>query len=214
MCLLNNHGGRTIPMIRYRYQFWRYFTSLFLHVSNQHIFGNLLLLYFLLKILKHKSQLKPSRSLFITLLAGLLSNILAGIPNQEQLGVGFSPVIYAALGQIIYEGLYVSQKGLKILFNTQELLIVTITVIFGLMSNGESSDVSSHLFGILFGYMFRMYCEPQNRVLLNRHSVNRFKAIVSISVIALNFVWLFLIYGSEEEKIAASYKMGCNYVYK
>ena len=162
MCVLNNHGGRTMPMIRYNLQFWRYFTSLFLHVSTQHLVGNLLLLFFLIKILKINSKIFSSQNLSIAFAGGFLANVLAGIPNYDQLGVGFSPVVYSILGVICFDGFKIAPKGLKIYLNTQELMIVAITFIFGILSNGESSDVSSHVMGIVFGYGLRYLNSLEN----------------------------------------------------
>jgi ABC-type methionine transport system permease subunit len=98
------------------------------------------------------------------------------------------------------------------------MLILTICLVFGLMSNGESSDVTSHYLGIIFGVLLTclestgqikdLKLSPITKWTLNTLTK---KSFMVLSVIALNLIWLYSFYGGDEEEIAASFNMGCNY---
>ncbi len=203
MCVLNNHGGRTLPLIRFRHEIWRFITSIFLHVSKQHLMGNLLFTYFLLEILKIHASQKALKNLENAFLAGFLANMLSGIPNYDQLGVGFSPVVYSILGIVLTEGVKLSYSENKFAtkFKTQEMLIVLICLAFGLASNSESCDVTSHFLGLVFGSVLTNF---------SKYKIRGKLLFVGV-IIMTNLSWIYFCYGGLEEEIAASFNMGCNY---
>jgi hypothetical protein len=135
-----------------------------------------------------------------------MANTISSIPNQDSLGVGFSPVVYTTLGIILKEGLLFHRKGLTLNFNTQELMIISLAMALGLASNGETTDRTCHAMGIVFGYVLR--------AIQNTHKATR--STRTWALVAVTFTvattWLFFFYGSEEQEIAASFNMGCNYL--
>lgn len=103
LCLLSNQGGRVLPLIRYKLQFWRFITSLFLHVNLGHLIGNVLFLYFLLAIVQQHSSIPAPEALVLMFTVGVSANIYSSWLNQDWLGVGFSPVVYSFVGLILHE---------------------------------------------------------------------------------------------------------------
>lgn len=75
-------------------------------------------MYFLLKILKNVTRNSAINNLTNILVSGLLANIGSAIPNQDQLGVGLSPLVYSVVGLVIYEGFIISKKGIRVNLST------------------------------------------------------------------------------------------------
>lgn len=97
-----------------------------------------------------------------------------------------------------------------------EMLITGTIILFGVLSNGESSDVSSHLLGVVFGWII---AHSYHNSRSGGHSISskplffkkRIRRAVIIAFMLANWVWIHYLYGGDELELAASMNMGCNY---
>ena len=83
-------------------------------------------------------------------------------------------------------------------------------MIFGVKDNGESSDVSSHILGILFGYLMRFFDDfyPNIKKIKGSYVL---KIVLFICLLIVKMLWFVIWYGGDQEEIAAEFNMGCNY---
>ena len=174
LCLLHQAGGRSLPPIVYKQEIWRFATSLFLHINWQHLLGNLLILYFVVKLVK--AYYKAKNVILVFCLCGLTANIASSYYNPNELLVGLSPAVYSVFGMALFVLLKkiseLSQKSLKVLKIGKNLelkkrlfllkkiweplipnlLICGLIFWFGVAGgSSDGSDVSCHALGILLG---------------------------------------------------------------
>lgn len=234
LCLLYNSGGRAVPPIRYKLEASRFLTSLFLHTSFRHLLGNILFLYFLLKMLKF---FYPDWSIISSFAkSGLFGNILASYFNPNDLVVGLSPGVYGMLGMLIFKQIYLKKDQIGVLRRFKEIsletgdsgisfaeknrqkrtwifssLIGAFVFLIGVYNPYSQIDVWSHIFGIALGFIYGF----MQIFVLKKGRKARFKVslieffVSSLILTAFGFVF-WRKFESEELALAAALNMGCN----
>lgn len=184
ICLLYNSGGRAVPPIRHKMQFWRLGSSIFLHTDFRHLLSNLFMLYFLLKIVKN--FYKEKGIIFGFFKCGFIANFIGCFFCPNELVVGLSPGVFGVLGMLIFEIFYIKIKKINSFFlgklGREELdfafredceeniakkvekveqknwnfkvLISLIILFFGIYNPSNRMDVSSHIFGMILGFFY------------------------------------------------------------
>ena len=138
-----NHGALFGPVIVHQHEYWRLFTSGFLHAGLLHIAFNMLFLYFI------GVMLEPAigRANFIAVyLVSLLAGSFGALLFQPQaLTVGASGACFGLLGALIViardRGIPIWQSGLG--------ATLAINIIFSLSFKGIS--IGGHLGGLVGG---------------------------------------------------------------
>lgn len=234
ICLLYNSGGRTVPPIRYKLQIWRFFTSLFLHTNFRHLFANLFVLYFLLKMIK---WFYPDRKIIFSFFkSAVLGNMISSFFNPSELVIGLSPGVYGALGLLFFKLFYLKLRNYKCFKNLREVslgseeeensakrkkeernwnlsfMIGLIVLGFGVYNPYSQIDVSSHVFGFIFGFLYGYF-----ELLRMKDSEGKMKFRMVVGEILTTIVFLSLFgylfwvrFTSREMALAAAFNMGCN----
>ena len=133
-------------------EWWRAITATTLHADLEHLLGNLLSGFFILNLLRRRCG--PGTWMPLLTLAAVLTNILTAlISAPERTSLGFSTVVFAALGLLAgLETLFLPKgkrpglRGLSPLFAAFFIAVMT-----GL---GENSDIKAHFIGFGLGAVF------------------------------------------------------------
>lgn len=146
-----HHGACYLPAVMDG-EYYRIFTSMFLHFGFYHIAYNMLSLIFLGDILERETG--PVRYLIIYLLGGAAGNLLSLFVSMRSedyaVSAGASGAIFAVIGALLYIALRnrrtFGQQNMKRL-----LLMVLLMIMQGAIDKGV--DGSAHLGGLIGGFL-------------------------------------------------------------
>jgi len=143
-------------------QVWRWFTSLFLHVSASHLFFNMLGLYFFGKILENEVPRQWFLSIYFA--SGLLGNLVFMFSSQLPV-VGASGAMFGLMGAAMFLN---PVKRVKIYIFPLPLGIVAITftalealIVYFQPEEFASVANISHVAGIMTGGLFAFFFNPK-----------------------------------------------------
>jgi len=123
--------------------YWQLFTSMFVHVNIEHIFGNMLFL--LIFGLRAEEMFKPTEYLSIYVLSGLTGNLLTLLYGPNMVSAGASGAIFGVFGAtLIYMRRAYRQSIVAALLFAFFFLIINI---------GVEVNVLAHLGGLLIGLL-------------------------------------------------------------
>lgn len=130
-------------------EWYRLFTSMFLHFGFYHLFHNMVLLLFVGDLLE--KQVGKWRYLVIAIGGGLLGNLVSTYMDLQSgnlnVSAGASGVVFAVIGGVIIL-LLLNPEELKI--PVSRIIMVTIlTILYGFQSTGV--DNAAHIGGLLGG---------------------------------------------------------------
>ncbi len=133
-------------------EWWRCLTATTLHVDHEHFMGNMLSGFFILNLLRRRCG--PGTSmLLLTLAAGITNYIVAAISSQGYFSIGFSTVVFAALGLLAgIETLKLPRNPLGGLRNLSPLVAAFFLAV--LVGIGDKSDIKAHFIGFGMGAVF------------------------------------------------------------
>lgn len=146
-------GAVYAPLILEQGQWYRMFTSMFLHFGAPHLINNMLVLFVL------GQRLEPVtgkiRFLLIYILGGLGGNILSlffdmQAGNITSLSAGASGAVFAVMGGMIY--VIIRHRGRVADLTVRQMLIMAaFSLYFGFASEGV--DNVAHIGGLLCGFL-------------------------------------------------------------
>lgn len=130
-------------------EWWRLVTGLTLHADFRHLFGNCCLGWLLVRMLS--SRVGHGLAWFSIIGCGIAANWL-NIAWRQQVhhSVGFSTAVFAAVG--LLAGLQVLFKKKKVAKELVLALGAGLALLALLGTEGERTDLGSHLFGFLIGF--------------------------------------------------------------
>ena len=150
-------GAMYTPSVIENGEFYRLFTSMFLHFSLEHIFGNMLLLLFLGEILERR--LGKIKYLVIYLLGGVFGNVLSMLmdlrlsPSDMPISAGASGAVFALLGALAY--LLIINKGKLAGVSIQRLaLLIVLSIWDGITT--DNIDIAAHIGGLIAGFVLTL----------------------------------------------------------
>lgn len=144
------HGAMYVPYIVGRGEYYRLFTSMFLHFGYDHLFNNMVVLVTMGWVLE--SEIGKIKFLIIYFVSGLAGNLLS-LWMQIQTGdlavsAGASGAIFGVIGALLYVAIRnrgrigdVSGRGLA--------FMVILTLYYGFTSGGV--DNMAHIGGLVVG---------------------------------------------------------------
>jgi hypothetical protein len=144
---------------------WRWFTSLFLHVTASHLFFNMLGLYFFGKILE--DEVPRQWFLSVYFVSGLLGNLVFMFTSSSPV-VGASGAMFGIMGAAMLLNpikrahLYVFPLPLGIIAITF-VIFETLVVYFQPREFANIANIS-HVAGILTGALFALFYSPKRAV--------------------------------------------------
>lgn len=140
-------SGNMNPVMINQGEYYRFFTPMFLHAGLDHLFSNMILLYFLGEIVETKiGSVKFSIIYFIS---GIIGNVVSyeySLHNGGYVSVGASGAIYALLGAFVvlvirkYKGFDVPKKRL--------ILMIAYCIYSSFDAN---VDFAAHFGGLIAG---------------------------------------------------------------
>lgn len=146
------HGAMYVPRMLEYGEYYRLFSSMFLHFGFQHLFNNMVML--LMVGWNLELEIGSVRFLIIYLLSGLGGNLLSGyldIRLQDYaVSAGASGAIFGILGALLYV-VYRNHGRLRNISDRGMLVMVAITLYFGFASSGV--DNAAHVGGLITGLL-------------------------------------------------------------
>lgn len=145
------HGAMLPSAVLQKKEYYRLFTSMFLHFGAEHLFFNMLLLLFAGDMLQ--TRVGAVRYLLIYMGGGLAGNLLSlavsAAQGEDIVSAGASGAIFAVLGGLVW--LIVRGRGkVKDLDVRGVLMMAVLSLIQGFMDVGV--DHFAHLGGFLGGF--------------------------------------------------------------
>lgn len=146
------HGAMYVPMVLERGEYYRLFTSMFLHFGFSHLMNNMLTL----GLLGWQLELEIGTIKFavIYLLSGLGGNVLSGLfefrLEDYAVSAGASGAIFGIIGALLYvairnHGRVGNVSGRGILF------MIVLSLYYGFTSTGI--DNLAHIGGLVTGFL-------------------------------------------------------------
>jgi rhomboid protease GluP len=128
--------------------YWQLFTSMFVHVSIEHLFGNMLFL--LIFGLRAEEMFTTREYLLIYLLSGLVGNLLTLLFGPLMVSAGASGAIFGMFGATV---IYIRRA-----FRQSIMTALIFAFLFLVINIGQEVNVLAHLgglvAGLLLGYSF------------------------------------------------------------
>lgn len=149
-----NHGGMYEPLIVQEHEYYRLFTSMFLHFGMSHLLNNMVLL----GALGWNLELETGKIKFliIYLVSGLGGNLLSlyydqSLPLGERaVTAGASGAIFGLMGALLY--VVIANRGrLGRLSGRGMLFMIALSLYYGLTSTGV--DNWAHIGGLVCGFI-------------------------------------------------------------
>ena len=146
------HGAMYVPMVLEKGEYYRLFTSMFLHFGFSHLMNNMLTL----GLLGWQLELEIGTIKFavIYLLSGLGGNVLSGLyefrVEEYAVSAGASGAIFGIIGALLYiairnHGRVGNVSGRGILF------MIVLSLYYGFTSTGI--DNLAHIGGLVTGFL-------------------------------------------------------------
>lgn len=143
-------GAAFTPFIRDQQEYYRLFTSMFLHFGMTHLAHNMLLLFVLGG--RMERTVGKIRFLIIYLAGGLTGNLVSYLwslrSEQYAVSAGASGAVFAVMGALLY--VIIRNKGhVEDLSTRQMVIMAVLSLYFGFASTGV--DNAAHVGGFLGG---------------------------------------------------------------
>ncbi|MGI6006066.1 MAG: rhomboid family intramembrane serine protease [Ruminococcus sp.] len=147
--------GAAFPPLILAGEYYRLFTCMFLHFGFEHLFNNMLLLFFLGGYLERAAG--HIKYLVIYLLGGLGGSLLSFSYNldleRNVASAGASGAVFAVIGAMVY--IVIRNKGRLEDISLQRLLLMAaLSIYFGFASGGV--DNIAHIGGLISGFLICM----------------------------------------------------------
>lgn len=143
-------GAAYTPFILENGEYYRLFTSMFLHFGIEHLLNNMLILFVIGGRLER--TIGKIRFFMIYLLGGLAGNVISMLLEMKNMDYGVcagaSGAVFAATGALIY--VVIRHKGRVEDLSTKQIIFMTIlSLYFGFTSTGVNN--AAHVGGLLTG---------------------------------------------------------------
>ena len=149
------HGAAYEPLIIQEHEYYRIFTSMFLHFGISHLLNNMVLL----GALGWNLELETGRIKFliIYLLSGIGGNLFSlyrGVSTAEPaVSAGASGAVFGLMGALLY--VVIANRGrLGRLSGRGMIVMVALSLYFGITSTGV--DNSAHIGGLVCGFLLAL----------------------------------------------------------
>ena len=127
---------------------WRAVTALTLHADPAHVVGNAVATAIFVSAVG--DWVGPGLALFLTVLAGIIGNLLAAWLDIGHRAIGFSTATFGALGLSAVFG-FVARYRDRIARRRAWLTLGAGVALLALLGAGERSDVLAHVLGLVAG---------------------------------------------------------------
>ena len=196
-CLLVTFGAFQAGKIKNHYQYFRFFTSMFLHNSLSHAGSNSLSLFFL--GFQTENEMNNTRQyILLYFISGLAGNFMSILFNQMNISVGASGAIIGLCGNFVIYFLmnYRRMSQRKKYSYGIMFMFLFINLFSGISEGGENINMAAHVGGFLGGLAYSIIVTFKNNIHLqfNNNSFRRlyyasFAFLVLLPIISLGVVF-------------------------
>ena len=149
------HGAMFTPYLLVQTEWYRLFTSMFLHFGIRHLLNNMLLLYVLGDYLE--KYLGRVKFLMLYVIAGVGANIVSGIvclwQNDVVVSAGASGAVFGILGGLLW--VILRNKGRVENLTIKKMTVMAVlSLYYGFVSEGV--DNVAHVTGLILGFVLAM----------------------------------------------------------
>lgn len=161
-----NHGAMYVPLVWENHEYYRLFTSMFLHFGINHIVNNMLSLFvFGISLEKEIGTFKFGIIYFVS---GLLANVASGyydiMTESFSVSAGASGAIFGIIGALLYVA--IRNHGRIGGISGRGIIIMTLfTLYYGFTSTGV--DNMAHIAGFIFGFILSVILYHKRRNIRN-----------------------------------------------
>ena len=148
-----------------KYEFWRFFTAMFLHGGFMHFFFNMFGLYIFGSLAA--PVLGAKRFLLLYLLSGTLGNVLWFFVNWNNPYAWLIGASGAVMGVILASAMLLPNIPMMLLFipfpiklKTLAVVYIIIEVVSQIGNPDSQTSYLAHIFGFICGYLYmRFFCK-------------------------------------------------------
>ncbi len=143
-------------------QWYRLFTSMFLHINIEHIFNNMLVLFFVGSGLEPEIGRLKYGILYLGsgLLAGCASMVYNMVRNDYVVSVGASGAIFGTVGAMLF--LVLSHRGKRGQYTVRQIAWMAFLSLYGGFAS-QGVDNMAHFGGFVAGFLLAMLLTPVQR---------------------------------------------------
>lgn len=155
-------GAMFWPYVLEKGEYYRLFTSMFLHFGISHLFNNMLVLWFIGGMLE--SVLGSIKYSFIYFVSGILAGCFSMGYNisigETPISAGASGAIFGVIGALFYI-LLINRENIKGIGKRQIIIFVFLSLYSGFSSQGV--DNLAHIGGFISGFLLAilLYRKPK-----------------------------------------------------
>ena len=150
--LLYNKGAFYVWSIIVDKEYYRFISSVFLHYDIQHIFNNMILLFFIGRIIE--KQVGHIAYLFIYLLSGIGGNLVSALwewkTESYSVSVGASGAVFGLTGALLV--LVIFHKGRLEQIRWQGVILMLVLSVYNGFTTNNINN-AAHIGGLLTGIM-------------------------------------------------------------
>ena len=143
-------GANYAPAVREGKQYYRLFSSMFLHADIEHLFNNMLLLCYIGRLLE--GQLGKIRYFFVYFLSGMIAGLFSIGYNthigEEPFCIGASGAVFGLTGAMAVFVLW--KQGRMAQISRRQMIIMVILSLYGGFTE-NNVDNAAHIGGLLAG---------------------------------------------------------------
>ena len=185
-CLILTMGAFQAGKIKNHNQYYRFFSSMFLHNSMAHLGSNSISLFFL--GYQTENELKDKiQYLLLYLISGLEGNFMSILFNQLSLSVGASGAIIGLCGNfVIFFLVNYRQMSQRRRYSFGIMFLILFANLFsGLAEGGENINMAAHIGGFLGGFAYSIILKFKNYQIRERNLLAKRMYYCSIAFLFL-----------------------------
>ena len=185
-CLILTFGAFQAGKIKNHNQYYRFFSSMFLHNSMTHLGSNSISLFFL--GYQTENELKDKiQYLLLYIISGLEGNFMSILFNQLSLSVGASGAIIGLCGNfVIFFLVNYRQMSQRRRYSFGIMFLILFANLFsGLAEGGENINMAAHIGGFLGGFAYSIILKFKNYQLRERNVLAKRMYYCSIAFLFL-----------------------------
>lgn len=150
--LLKRYGAMYAPLVVEQGEYYRIFTSMFIHIGFSHLLNNMIILFVLGDNLERAlGEIKYFIFYFVCGAgANIISMLISIQSNRLTVSAGASGAIFGVIGGLIY-AVAVNKGRLEDLSSRQLIMLVICSLYYGFTGTGV--DNAAHISGLILGIL-------------------------------------------------------------
>ncbi len=156
-----DHGAMYVPYVLERGEYYRLFTTMFLHFGFEHLMNNMVMLGVIGWSLER--EIGSVKFLILYLASGLCGNVVSGVvayvTQDFAVSAGASGAIFGIMGAMVYVAIR-NRGRVGDLSGTGLIIMVVLSLYYGFI--GAGIDNLAHIGGLIFGFLLGVLLYRKN----------------------------------------------------